>query len=179
MEAELLASKIMDCFAIDHVRYLPEQYKGALVSSSEIITSLDRSIVSMEYVQIYTQNHDQDYFRMILDKGAYAYYSMNIIDYLIGNTDRHWGNWGVWVDNCTNKIMGLHPLMDFNKAFLAYEDLEGARCLTAPTPMSQRLAARQGVKAVGLNRISGIQKEWFDNPETREMFFRRLRDLET
>lgn len=22
------------------------------------------------------------------------YYMMNIVDYLVGNTDRHWGNWG-------------------------------------------------------------------------------------
>ena len=131
VDAELLASKIMDCFTIDHVRYLPEQYKGVDVSSGEIITSIERSIVSMEYVQIYAQNHDQDYSRMILTKDAYAYYSMNIIDYLIGNTDRHWGNWGVWVDNRTNKIMGLHPLMDFNKAFTAYDSLEGAICQTS------------------------------------------------
>ena len=35
----------------------------------------------------------------ILKLDAYNYYMMNIIDYLTGNTDRHWGNWGVLVDN--------------------------------------------------------------------------------
>ena len=68
--------------------------------------------------------------------------------------------------------------MDFNKAFLAYEDLEGARCLTAQKPMSQFEAARQGVKAVGLNRIGEIRREWFEDQATEEMFFRRLRELE-
>ena len=24
---------------------------------------------------------------------------MNILDYLVGNTDRHWENWGLLVDN--------------------------------------------------------------------------------
>lgn len=31
---------------------------------------------------------------------------MNIVDYLIGNTDRHWGNWGFLVNNANNKLFG-------------------------------------------------------------------------
>ena len=174
VEAELLASNIMDCFELDHVRYSQEQYKGVDVSSSEIITSLDRSIVPMEYVQIYAQNHDRDFYRMILDKDAYAYYSMNIIDYLIGNTDRHWGNWGVWVDNSTNKMMGLHPLMDFNKAFTEYDTLEGAVCQTSPTRLTQKEAAVEAVKQIGLNQIADVKAEWFNNNEWWTMFNRRL-----
>ena len=27
---------------------------------------------------------------------------MNILDYLVGNTDRHWENWGLLVDNETS-----------------------------------------------------------------------------
>lgn len=174
VEAELLASKIMDCFKINHVCYLPEQYKGVDVSSSEMITSKDKSIVSMEYVQIYAQNHDQDYFRMILAKDAYSYHMMNIIDYLIGNTDRHWGNWGVWVDNRTNKMAGLHPLMDFNKAFTSYNTLEGAICQTSPARLSQKEAAVDAVKKIGLNQIMDVRPEWFNNKEWWVMFNRRL-----
>ena len=55
---------------------------------------------------------------------------MNIIDYLIGNTDRHWGNWGVLVDNISNKPVSLHKLMDFNQAFQAYDTIDGANCQT-------------------------------------------------
>ena len=39
---------------------------------------------------------------------------MNILDYLVGNTDRHWENWGLLVDNETNRPIRLHDLMDFN-----------------------------------------------------------------
>lgn len=177
VEAELLASKILDCFNIDHVGYMPEQYNGVEVSSSEIITSVDRSIVSMDYVQIYAQNHDQDHYRMILDIDAYAYYSMNIIDYLIGNTDRHWGNWGVWVDNKSNKITGLHPLMDFNKAFTSYDTLEGAICQTSPVRLSQKEAAVRAVKQIGMNQIADIRREWFTNSEWWHMFSKRLEVL--
>ncbi len=174
VEAELLASRIMDCFRIEHVHYVPEKYNGVDVSSSEIITSKKRSIVAMEYVEIYAQNHDQDYHKMILNKDAYAYYSMNIIDYLIGNTDRHWGNWGVWVDNSTNKIIGLHPLMDFNKAFTSYDTLEGAICQTSKERLSQKDAAIEAVKQIGLNQITDVRQEWFSSEDQWEMFNRRL-----
>ena len=66
----------------------------------------------------------------ILKLDAYNYYMMNIIDYLTGNTDRHWGNWGVLVDNENNKALCLHKLMDFNQAFHAYDTMEGANALS-------------------------------------------------
>ena len=99
---------------------------------------------------------------------------MNIIDYLIGNTDRHWGNWGFLVDNRTNKPLRLFPLMDFNKAFQAYDTLEGSRCLTSPEPMSQMKAAREAVGQIGLNQREEVKKEWFDDPAQEGMFQRRL-----
>ena len=99
---------------------------------------------------------------------------MNIIDYLIGNTDRHWGNWGFWIDNSTNLPLKLHPLMDLNKAFLAYENVKGARCLTADVPMSQLAAAVNGVRSVGINQIEDVKREWFENTAAWEMFSRRL-----
>ncbi len=178
VEAELLASRILDCFCFDHVQYTPDTYEGIDVSSSEIITSLDRSIVSMEYIDIYAMNHDQDYYRMVLDRDPYAYHAMNIADYLIGNNDRHWGNWGFWVDNETNAIQKLHPLMDFNKAFLAYETIEGIRCQTTPFNISQKDAAIAAVREIGLNKISNVAREWFPNDEMWDMFSRRLAILE-
>lgn len=178
VQAELLASRIARCFDIEQVLYEPFVYSGVKVSSSRLITSVEKSIVPMEYVEIYAANHDTTGMDLIGQYDMYGYHMMNIIDYLIGNTDRHWGNWGFWIDNRTNLPIRLHPLMDFNKAFLAYEDLEGARCLTAQKPMSQFEAARQGVKAVGLNRIGEIRREWFEDQATEEMFFRRLRELE-
>ena len=99
---------------------------------------------------------------------------MNIIDYLIGNTDRHRGNWGFWIDNATNLPLKLHPLMDLNKSFLGYGNIEGARCLTTDTPMNQLDAAMIGVRSVGLNQIREVKREWFDDRSEWEMFSRRL-----
>ena len=67
---------------------------------------------------------------------------INILDYLIGNTDRHWGNRGLLVDNKTNKPISFHPLMDFNQYFSAYDTFEGANCQTVmPSGMTHKEVA--------------------------------------
>lgn len=101
---------------------------------------------------------------------------MNIVDYLIGNTDRHWGNWGVLVNNVNNKPISLHPLMDFNQSFQMYDSLDGANCQTCfGERMNQKQAALQAVERVGLNQICSIKDEWFQYfPEYMEMFKKRL-----
>ena len=137
-----------------------------------------RSIVPYEFVEVYCVNHNKNSLEFVLRKDRYSYYMMNVIDYLAGNTDRHWGNWGFWVDNRTNRLQGLYPLMDFNKAFLAYDTIEGARCQTTDNVMTQQDAAIEAVKKIGLNQISEIKEEWFTDSAIREMFFKRLAVLQ-
>ena len=72
---------------------------------------METSLASMEAFEIYAQNHDRDVKEYILSLDSHNYYMMNIIDYLVGNTDRHWGNWGVLVDTKNNKPISLHKLM--------------------------------------------------------------------
>lgn len=174
VEQELLASKIARCFRVNQVEYEESFYDGQKVTVSKIITSPDKSIVPMEYFEVYAANHGIATMEYILQLDGYSYYMMNIIDYLIGNTDRHWGNWGLLVDNNTNQPIRLYDLMDFNKAFQAYDTLEGANCLTTNKKQSQKEAALAAVKEVGLNRIKDIDPVWFPNDSIREMFQRRL-----
>ena len=128
----------------------------------------------MEAVEIYCANRGLDTEAFVLKKDSYAYHMMNLLDYLVGNTDRHWGNWGFFVDNRTNKLKKLYPLMDFNKSFLAYDTLDGVRCQTTGRKLSQREAALEAVQSVGLNQCEEVLPAWFHNPAIREMFFRRL-----
>ena len=179
VNAELLASKIIDCFDINHVAYEESYFNETRVSKCKLITSEEQSIVPMEFIEIYCVNRDIDRTKFILKKDAYSYYMMNIIDYLIGNTDRHWGNWGFFVDNKTNKLLKIHSLMDYNKAFLSYEKLSGARSQTSEKPQSQQQAAEEAVNAIGLNQIKEVNPAWFDDEQTREMFFQRLEFLQS
>ena len=177
VDAELLASKIARCFDVDQVLYEPASYHGAEVTRSRLFTSISQSIAPMEHVEIYAVNHDTDRQTLVNAYDTYGYHMMNIVDYLVGNTDRHWGNWGFLIDNRTNRPIRLHPLMDFNKSFLAYDTTDGAGCLTADTHMSQKEAAVLAVKAVGLNQKADVLEEWFPDPAVWEMFSQRLEVL--
>lgn len=174
VEAELLASKIASCFEIECVHYNSAVFDGRKVSKSRIITSEELSIVPKMYVEIYCTNHEYDIEGFILGKDSYSYHMMNLIDYLVGNTDRHPENWGFTVDNSTNKLGKLYPLMDFNKSFQVYDTVDGAGCLTGYKKQSQLEAALEAVKAVGLNQINEVNPDWFENASWRDMFFRRL-----
>lgn len=174
VKAELLASKIVDCFDVDHVSYSEDSFSGCEVSKCKIITSEKYGIVPFEYVSVYCENHDKDPLDFVLKYDSYQFYMMNIIDYLIGNTDRHWGNWGFLVNNANNKLVRLHPLMDYNKAFLSYDTTEGVRCLPRGENYTQKQAALEAVGKIGLNQIKEIKPEWFENDAECRMFFTRL-----
>ena len=128
----------------------------------------------MEYFEVYAANHGIDGVAYILQLDGYSYYMMNIVDYLIGNTDRHWGNWGLLIDNATNQPIRLYDLMDFNKAFEAYDTPEGAKCLTTPVKMTQKEAAVEAVKKIGLNQIKEVERKYFTDAARWEMFEKRL-----
>lgn len=108
-----------------------------------------------------------------------AYYGMNILDYLVGNTDRHPENWGLLIDNATNQPVSLYPLMDFNMSFQTYDTLDGANCQTVSSRrLSQREAAIEAVKAIGLRQIRDIDITIFDGmDQERGMFLLRLAEL--
>ena len=150
-------------------------YQEEKVSVSNLITSRKYSIVSREAFEIYAMNEELNPLSYILELDAYGYYMMNLLDYLIGNTDRHWGNWGFLIDNETNKPVSLHPLMDFNQAFQSYETLEGANCQTEfPRILTQKEAALEG-----WNQIAEIQEEWFQDREKEyEMLMNRMKILQ-
>ena len=129
--------------------------------------------------EIYAQNHDLDVLEECIKKDPKTYYGMNILDYLVGNIDRHPENWGFLVDNETNDYISLYPIMDFNQSFGCYDTLEGANCQTVyPERKTQREAAIEAVGHIGLPQIKEIDPDIFeDETQWKEMFFRRLEEL--
>ena len=69
--------------------------------------------------------------------------------------------------------------MDFNKAFTAYDTVDGVRCQTTAQSMSQKDAALLAVRTVGLNQIADIRDDWFKEKAVLEMFRRRLEILKS
>lgn len=176
---ELLASVICQCFDIPQVTYREYIYNGDAVTESDIVTSKEFSMVSKMAVDIYACNHDFDTIELCKQLDPITYYGMNILDYLTGNTDRHPENWGFIVDNRTNELISLYPLMDFNQCFLSYDNIEGARCQTVGARhLSQREAAIEAVKCIGLRQNCNVDISKFgDLKDEAEMFERRLKEL--
>lgn len=179
VERELIASQICQCFDIKQVQYSEYVFEGELVTQSNIVTSKDFSMVSKMAFDIYACNHDLDAVEVCKEIDPVTYYGMNILDYLTGNTDRHPENWGFLVDNSSNEYVSLYPLMDFNQCFQAYDTIEGAMCQTVlPRRMSQREAAIEAVKCIGLRQVREVDRSLFgDRKKDAEMFQRRLEEL--
>lgn len=176
---ELLASRICQCFDIPQVIYEEDCFEGEPVTRSGLITSKERSMVSKMAFDIYACNHGLDTLDVCRSIDPNTYYGMNILDYLTGNTDRHPENWGFFIDNSTNKYFSLYPVMDFNQCFLSYDDLEGANCQTVlPDRMTQRKAAVEAVRKIGLRQIKKVDMSIFGSMEKEaEMFSKRLAEL--
>ncbi len=176
VERELLASRICRCFNVSQVLYEEDFLDGEKVVVSDNMTSKEYSIATLKAFEICSGNHGRDTRQCILQLDSYNYYMMNIIDYLVGNTDRHGENWGVFVDNSNNKPICLHKLMDFNRAFDSYGTMEGADCQTVfGMNMTQKEAALQAVGEVGLNQVREVEESLFAYfPQYYGMFVRRL-----
>ena len=179
VKREVLASRISQCFDFKQVAYQEDFYDGEKVSASRIVTSKRYSMVSKMAFQIYAVNHDLDVLEECIRVDKKTYYGMNILDYLIGNTDRHPENWGFLVDNQTNEYLSLYLIMDLNKSFESYDTMDGANCQTVlPKRQTQREAAIDAVREIGMNQICEIREEMFrDAPQWKDMFFARLEEL--
>lgn len=177
---ELLASKICQCFDIPQVAYEEYFYDGEVVTQSIIVTSKRYSMVSKMAYDVYAINNDLDTIEACIRLDPIVYYGMNILDYLVGNTDRHPENWGFLIDNATNQPVSLYPLMDFNMSFQTYDKLDGANCQTVGSrKLTQREAAIEAVQAIGLRQIRDIDMTIFEGmDQEREMFQLRLAELE-
>lgn len=105
VERELLASRICQCFDVKQVEYRNYFYDGQTVTESEIVSSVEYSLISKMAFDIYALNHDLNTLDVCKKLDPIAYYGMNILDYLTGNTDRHPENWGFLIDNTTNQYI--------------------------------------------------------------------------
>lgn len=179
VEKELLASEICQCFDFPQVIYRKHYYDGELVTESDIVSSKEYSMISKFAFDIYAVNHDMDTVEICKKLDPVTYYGMNILDYLVGNTDRHPENWGFLIDNKSNEYVSLYPIMDFNQTFLAYDSLDGANCQTVlPKRLTQREAAIEAVKAIGLRQLKEMDMKKFGQMTKEvEMFAKRLAEL--
>lgn len=119
--SEYYAYQIAQTMGIAAIPYGLSRWKGNLCSTCELFTSkrysflpVGRVVTSggMDAVRKYYEDLGSEYVRALQD--------MLILDALIYNTDRHFGNFGFLVDNTTNHIISPAPLFDHGNSLFNF-----------------------------------------------------------
>ncbi len=133
--SEYYAVQVAKALGINVIEYGLSKWKGELCSTCELFTSkyysflpVGRVVTSggMKAVREYYENLGQSFVDALND--------MLVLDAVIMNTDRHFGNFGFIIDNNTNKIVAPAPLFDHGNSLLNFagrDDLESEKALSA------------------------------------------------
>lgn len=119
--SEFYASQVADAMGINHVSYNLSKWKGKMCSTCELFTDINTSYISigrivkdggMDAVLEFYKTLGEEYYQELLD--------MLVFDAIILNEDRHFGNFGVIIDNKTNNIIAPAPVFDNGLSLLCY-----------------------------------------------------------
>ncbi|MCR4897966.1 MAG: hypothetical protein K5892_01950 [Acholeplasmatales bacterium] len=119
--SEYYASQIANIMNINHVDYNLAKWKGKLCSTCKLFTDINHSYMPIGYlvnkggmdaVIKYLKELGNDFFEAFVD--------MIVFDAVIMNTDRHYGNFGLIIDNMTNRPISFAPIFDNGAGLLPY-----------------------------------------------------------
>ncbi len=111
--SEFYAAQIAEALGINAISYGLSKWQGELCSTCEIFTSQDYSFMPIgRLVSKGGMKAVRDYYKSLGDEFIAALDDMLVLDAIICNVDRHFGNFGFLVDNRTNKITAPAPLFD-------------------------------------------------------------------
>ena len=119
--SELYASMIAKKMGLNHVDYTLSKWKGNVCSRCELFTDINTSFFDMySYISNKTIIEVGDYLKELNNNIYDSFIDMIIFDCLICNEDRHYGNFGLLVDNKTNKPISLAPIFDNGLSLFNY-----------------------------------------------------------
>lgn len=128
--SEYYASQIAKIMGINAIEYNISKWKGRLCSTCDLFTSKDYSYIPVgKLVTAGNINAVRAYYSELGQEFIDALDDMIVLDALLWNVDRHFGNFGVLVDNHENKIVSPAPLFDHGNSlfnFAAKYDFESA-----------------------------------------------------
>ena len=119
--SEYYAAQVAEHMSIHHIAYGLAKWKGSVCSTCELFTDIDHSYVpiyrfvedcTLRKAAAFIQSLGEEYFNEFVD--------MLIFDALIYNEDRHFGNFGLMVDNRTNQPCGFAPVFDNGLSLFNY-----------------------------------------------------------
>ena len=177
-EREVLASNILDCFNIPHVKYELTLKEGLTVCKCENMNLKNTSLVDSVEADIWANRNGIKLTELAKKIDSELFYKTIVVDYLISNSDRHGGNWGFYMNNQTGKLVAMHPLFDHNNAFDKnfMNSKDGGICQLLPGK-SQKDAAFYAIKRCDFRCIKPIEKSMFFDETMYESFMRRAVEL--
>lgn len=161
---------VLDKLNINHVKYSLSDSCSRKVSRCELITSERVSIVTMEDVMGYGERNGIDVKAWL--GGQKDFFDMLTADYILWNVDRHYGNWGVYMNPDTGKILGLHPLFDHNLCLFREEGIIYSHII--PTKTLEQVARFAKSKHT-VNMVNLLN--WLSERKTKALFKEYLRGL--
>ena len=133
--SEFYAAQIAHLMGINAIAYDLSKWKGILCSTCELFTSKEVGFLPVGHVvtkggipavEAYCAQFGTEYLE--------ALYDMYLLDAVLCNTDRHYGNFGFLIDSRTNRIIAPAPLFDHGNSLFNLAgrgDLESAEALRA------------------------------------------------
>ena len=119
--SEYYASQIAERMGLTHVNYGLSKWKGCLCSTCELFCDIDHSYVPIyRFIENATLRRVAEYLQSLGETYYSAFADMLIFDALIYNEDRHFGNFGLMVDNRTNLPCAFAPLFDHGISLFNY-----------------------------------------------------------
>lgn len=119
--SEFYAAQIAQRMELNHIPYGLAKWKDTLCSTCELFTNIDTSYVPIyKFVEKATVTEIAAFLKDLGDKYYNEFVDMLIFDALIFNTDRHGGNFGLLVDNKTNKPIAFAPIFDNGLSLFNY-----------------------------------------------------------
>lgn len=109
--SEYYAAQVAKAMGIEHVSYDLRQFKGILASTCRNFTSEDRAYIPAGKL-LKTSNLDELHDLMEKTGSGQKFSDMVLLDAVIWNEDRHFGNFGFLQDTETGEILTLAPCFD-------------------------------------------------------------------
>ena len=132
--SEFYAAQIAEKMEINAVKYGLSNWKingkdnnpyYELCSTCELFTSKEYSFMPIgRLVKKGGMKEVREYYKALGDEYVNALDDMLVLDAVICNTDRHYGNFGFLVDNHTNKISAPAPLFDHGNSLFNLAGLD-------------------------------------------------------
>ncbi len=119
--SEFYAFQIAEAMGLNAVKYNLNKWKKQLCSTCELFTGKEFSYIPTG--RIVTEGGWKavtDYYKALGEKYYASLADMLIFDAVICNEDRHFGNFGLVVDNRTNTVAGTAPIFDNGLSLFNY-----------------------------------------------------------